>query len=45
LNGDRIAAEEHLLKDRRMRVRDVRQGPDGNIYLLTSLGLMRISPK
>lgn len=45
LNGGRIAAEEHLLKDRHMRVRDVRQGPDGNIYLLTSLGLMRVTPK
>jgi aldose sugar dehydrogenase len=45
LNGNRIAAEEHLLKDRHMRVRDVRQGPDGNIYLLTSLGLMRVTPK
>jgi aldose sugar dehydrogenase len=45
LNGDRIAAEERLLRDQKMRVRDVRQGPDGNIYLLSSLGLMRITPK
>ncbi len=45
LNGDRVVAEERLLKERHMRVRDVRQGPDGNIYLLTSLGLMRLTPK
>jgi aldose sugar dehydrogenase len=45
LNGDRIAAEERLLTDRKMRVRDIRQGPDGNIYLLSSLGLLRITPK
>lgn len=45
LNGDRIAAEEHFLKDRHMRVREVRQDPDGNIYLLTSLGLMRVTSK
>ena len=45
LNGDRIAAEERLLKGRNLRVRDVRQGPDGAIYLLSSAGLMRITPK
>lgn len=45
LNGDRVIAEERLLGDRHMRVRDVRQGPDGFIYLLTSVGLMRVTPK
>jgi glucose/arabinose dehydrogenase len=45
LNGDRIAAEERLLTDRKMRVRDVRQGPDGAIYLLSSAGLLRLTPK
>ena len=30
LNGDRVVAEERLLTDRKMRVRDIRQGPDGN---------------
>lgn len=45
LNGDRVAAEERLLIDRKMRVRDIRQGPDGAIYLLTSVGLSRLSPK
>jgi aldose sugar dehydrogenase len=38
-------AEERLLTDRKMRVRDIRQGPDGNIYLLSSAGLVRLSPK
>ncbi len=45
LNGDRVVAEERLLTDRKMRVRDIRQGPDGNIYLLSSAGLVRLSPK
>lgn len=45
LNGDRIAAEERLLTERNMRVRDVRQGPDGAIYLLSSAGLLRLTPK
>jgi glucose/arabinose dehydrogenase len=43
---DRVVAEERLLADRNQRVRDVRQGPDGAIYLLTSDGaLLRIVPK
>ena len=45
LKGDRIVAEERLLLDRKMRVRDVRQGPDGAIYLLSSAGLLRLTPK
>ncbi len=45
LKGDRVVAEERLLTDRKMRVRDIRQGPDGNIYLLSSAGLVRLSPK
>ncbi len=35
LENDRVTGEEHLLKDRRQRVRDVRQGPDGALYLVT----------
>src|SRR5499425_3019660 len=35
LNGDKIAAEERLLTDRHQRVRDIRQGPNGEIYLLS----------
>lgn len=45
LNGDRIVAEERLLSDRKMRIRDVRQGPDGAIYLLASTGLLRLTPR
>jgi glucose/arabinose dehydrogenase len=35
LEGDRVSGEEHLLTDRKQRVRDVRQGPDGALYLVT----------
>src|SRR5580658_26210 len=45
LNGDRIVAEERLLTDRKMRVRDIRQAPDGAIYLLADTALLRLTPK
>jgi glucose/arabinose dehydrogenase len=35
LQGEKITGEERLLKDLKQRIRDVRQGPDGAIYLLT----------
>jgi aldose sugar dehydrogenase len=35
LKGTRVAGEEHLLADRKQRIRDVRQGPDGALYLVT----------
>ncbi|MEQ1729443.1 MAG: PQQ-dependent sugar dehydrogenase [Vicinamibacterales bacterium] len=37
LDGEKITGEERLLTDRtpRLRIRDVRQGPDGALYLLT----------
>lgn len=35
LDNDRVTGEEHLLADRRQRVRDVRQGPDGALYVVT----------
>jgi len=35
LDGDRIVGEERLLKDLNARIRDVRVGPDGFLYLLT----------
>jgi glucose/arabinose dehydrogenase len=45
LDGDRIVAEEHLLTDRKQRIRDVRQGPEGAVYLLTDDGmLLRLTP-
>ena len=35
LKGQRVAFEEDLLLDLHDRVRDIRQGPDGALYLLT----------
>jgi aldose sugar dehydrogenase len=38
INGDKVTGEERLLRDLQPaaeRIRDVRQGPDGAIYLLT----------
>jgi glucose/arabinose dehydrogenase len=35
LENGRVTGEEHLLADREQRVRDVRQGPDGAIYVVT----------
>src|SRR5579863_1886178 len=41
----RVAAEEMLLFDLKLRVRDVRQRPDGAVYLLAGNGLLRLTPK
>src|SRR5690606_19844754 len=35
LEDDRVVGEEHLLADRGQRVRDVREGPDGALYVVT----------
>ena len=46
-DGNRIVREERLLTDLRQRVRDVRQGPDGLLYLLTDEAdgrLLRLEP-
>ena len=46
LDGNRVVAEERLLHDLNERIRDVQQGPDGAIYLLTDDGkLLRLTPK
>ncbi|GHD60561.1 PQQ-dependent sugar dehydrogenase [Jeongeupia chitinilytica] len=48
LSGDRIVAEERLLRDGKRRIRDVRQGPDGWLYLLTDEDageILRLQPK
>jgi glucose/arabinose dehydrogenase len=45
LNGERVVAEEKLLVDRKQRVREVRQGPDGAIYLLSGQDLLKLTPK
>jgi len=35
LKDDRVVGEERLLTDRATRMRDVAQGPDGALYVLT----------
>lgn len=35
VKDDRVAGEEHLLAERGQRIRDVRQGPDGALYVVT----------
>lgn len=35
LDGEKVSGEERLLVDQKAPVRDVRQGPDGALYLLT----------
>jgi glucose/arabinose dehydrogenase len=35
IEGDRVRGEEHLLTERGERVRDVRQGSDGALYVVT----------
>ncbi|BCL75243.1 hypothetical protein JHS3_09790 [Jeongeupia sp. HS-3] len=35
LSGDKVVAEERLLQNEKRRIRDVRQGPDGWLYLLS----------
>jgi glucose/arabinose dehydrogenase len=47
IEGDRVVHEEHLLKGQFGRVRDVRVGPDGLLYLLTDEAdgaLLRLVP-
>jgi len=52
LDGAKVIGEERLLTDlqpKRERIRDVRQGPDGALYLLTDTGaasrLLKLVPK
>jgi aldose sugar dehydrogenase len=42
LNGDKVVKEERLLHGLKERIRDVRQGPDGALYLLTDNAAGRI---
>jgi glucose/arabinose dehydrogenase len=47
LNGERVVREERLLRGLGDRVRDVRQGPDGLLYLLTDESdgrILRVEP-
>jgi glucose/arabinose dehydrogenase len=42
LEGERVVGEERLLRDQKERIRDVVQGPDGALYLLTDNAKGRI---
>jgi glucose/arabinose dehydrogenase len=47
LDGDKVTGEERLLQTLNQRIRDVREGPDGALYLLTdhnSGSILRLSP-
>jgi glucose/arabinose dehydrogenase len=47
LDGDRVTGEERLLQNLGERIRDVREGPDGALWLLTDSGngsLLRVAP-
>ena len=47
-DDDRVTGEEHLLLERGSRIRDVRQGPDGMLYIVTDEDngeLWRIRPR
>jgi glucose/arabinose dehydrogenase len=35
MEGDKIVSQQNLLEDLNYRIRDVVQGPDGNLYVLT----------
>ena len=48
IKDNRVVGEEHLLADRGERIRDVRQGPDGMLYVVTDESngeLWKITPK
>ncbi|MDB4879788.1 MAG: glucose sorbosone dehydrogenase [Gemmatimonadetes bacterium] len=48
IDGERVVGEEHLLADRKKRIRDVRQGPDGALYIVTDEGsaeLWKVVPR
>lgn len=48
MNGDRVVGEERLLTERGARIREVVEGPDGALYLLTddkNGSLLRIAPR
>jgi glucose/arabinose dehydrogenase len=47
LDGEKVGKEERLLTNLGARIRDVRQGPDGAIWLLTDSGdgrILRVTP-
>jgi glucose/arabinose dehydrogenase len=47
LKGEKVVREERMLQGLKERIRDVRQGPDGFVYLLTDSGngrILRLEP-
>jgi glucose/arabinose dehydrogenase len=47
LDGDKVTGEERLLQNLNERIRDVRQGPDGALWLLTDASagrILRVAP-
>jgi glucose/arabinose dehydrogenase len=44
LDGERVVSEEKLLTERKQRIREVRQGPDGAVYLLSGGDLLKLTP-
>jgi glucose/arabinose dehydrogenase len=44
LDGERVVAEEQLLEELDLRVREVRQGPDGALYVFGGDSLIRVTP-
>jgi glucose/arabinose dehydrogenase len=45
LDGPNVVAEERLLEELGLRIREVRVGPDGAIYALGGGSLLRIVPE
>ena len=45
LDGDKVVGEEKLLADRKWRIREVKQGPDGAVYLFAGNQLVRLAPR
>ena len=44
IRNDKVVSEEPLLMDLHARIRDVRVGPDGAVYVLTDSGTATMSP-
>lgn len=48
VKGNKVAEDGRILTDRRQRIRDVRSGPDGYLYVLTDESngeLLKVSPR
>lgn len=45
LDGERVVAEERLLQDLDQRIREVKQGPEGALYIFAGDSLMRLVPE